>query len=305
MMGKILFFAYSHDDEEHMAWVKRFAEDLSRLGNFEVLLDQDQPKGSSLTRFMEIGLERADKVLVIGTPEYKQKSEAGKGAAFEGSIISAELMHNIDSTKFYPILRSGTFETSFPPALQGRIGDDLSDDLDYEKKLQTVVNSILDEKPLPSILRKSISQEQTVSQSVANVDLSQGVLHETYNNIPTGRIECVAIVLEITNKTKEIRYFNSPTFQSSHPIVGTKDSFSFLNSVFPVVFPVKLEYGQQISIAYKVETSLIEKFVSLLCTDSHTTIKAIVTTTLGERCESAPLEIAEIVDNSKYVNRER
>ena len=142
-MGKILFIAYSHDDEEHMAWVKKFANDLCRLGSFEVLLDQDQPRGSSLTRFMEIGLERADKVLIIGTPEYKQKSEAGKGAAFEGSIISTELMHNIDTTKFYPILRSGSFETSFPPALQGRIGDDLSDDLDpmMEEAIKCVVEA--------------------------------------------------------------------------------------------------------------------------------------------------------------------
>ena len=300
-MGKILFIAYSHDDDEHMTWVKRFADDLRRIGNFEVLLDQDQPRGSSLTRFMEIGLERADKVLIIGTPEYKQKSEAGSGAAFEGSIISTELMHNIDSTKFYPILRSGTFETSFPPALQGRIGDDLSDDSNYEKKLQIVVNSILNEKPLPSILSRGIGQKQSYSQSVANVELSQGVLYETYFGKPTGRIEGVGIDIQITNKMKEVRYFNYPTFQSSQPLVGTKDSFYFLNSVVPVDFPVKLEYGQQISVTYKIEPSFMEKFVSVLGKDSHTTIKAIVTTTLGETCESAPLEITEIVKNSKYV----
>jgi len=300
-MVKILFIAYSHDDEEHMTWVKRFADDLTRLGNFEVLLDQDQPRGSSLTRFMEIGLERADKVLIIGTPEYKQKSEAGKGAAFEGSIISTELMHNIDSTKFYPILRSGSFETSFPPALQGRIGDDLSDDANYEKMVQIVVNSILNEKPLPSILRNSSSPEQSVSQSVANVELSQGVLCETYFGKPTGIIEGVGIDIQITNKMKEVRYFNCPTFQSSLPIVGTKDSFSFLNSVIPVSFPVKLEYGQQISVTYKTEPNLIEKFISVFSKDPHATIKAIVTTTLGERCESAPLEISEIIENSKYV----
>lgn len=301
MMGKIVFFAYSHDDEEHMAWVKKFADDLSRLGNFEVLLDQDQPKGSSLTRFMEIGLERADKVLIIGTPEYKQKSEAGQGAAFEGSIISTELMHNIDSTKFYPILRSGTFETSFPPALQGRIGDDLSDDSDYEKKLQTVVNSILNEKPLPSILRKSISQEQTVSQSVANVELSQGVLFETYFGKPTGNVEGVAINVVVTNTRNEARYFNQPVFQTSIPIKGTADSFTMLNAVYPISFPVKLEFGQQYSIAYKLVPANIEMFASLSKKDNKATIKAIVTSTLNEKCESKPLEITEIIENSKYV----
>lgn len=85
-MGKILFIAYSHDDEEHMVWVKRFADDLCRLGNFEVLLDQDQPRGSSLTRFMEIGLERADKVLIIGTPEYKKNQKQERVPLLKGQL---------------------------------------------------------------------------------------------------------------------------------------------------------------------------------------------------------------------------
>ncbi len=252
---------------------------------------------------MEIGLERADKVLIIGTPTYKLKSEAGKGAAFEGLIISTELMHNIDTTKFYPILRSGTFETSFPHALQGRIGDDLSDDANYEKKLQTVVDSILNEKPLPSILKTVLSKELPVSQSVAIVELSQGVLYETYFGKPTGKIEGIGVCVQITNKMKEVRYFNCPTFQSSLPIVGTNDSFQFLDAVVPISFPAKLEFGQQISVTYKIEPRLMDKFISVLGTDPHTTIKAIVTTTLGERCESEPLEIAKIVENSKYVDK--
>ncbi|MBR1798495.1 MAG: hypothetical protein IJ761_01155 [Bacteroidales bacterium] len=89
-----------------------------KFGKFEILLDQDLPKGYPLTRFMEMGISRADKVLIIGTPKYKKKAEQGEGAAFEGSIISTELMNDIDSIKYYPILRSGTFETSFPTILQ-------------------------------------------------------------------------------------------------------------------------------------------------------------------------------------------
>ena len=301
-MKKKIFVAYSHDSEEHKKWVKKFADDLSTLGDFEVLLDQYLPKGFSLTRFMEIGLENADKVLIIGTPQYKQKSEAGKGAAFEGSIISTELMKDIDSTKFYPILRAGTFETSFPVILQGRVGDDLSNDADYEKKLQIVVNSILNEKTLPSIFRRSIGQEQSINLSVANIDLSQGVLYETYYGKPTGRIEGICIELQITNMMKEVRYFNCPIFQTSLPIVEDKDSFQLLGAVFPVNFPAKLEFGQQLSVTYKLIPSNIAMFASLLSKDPHCTIKAIVTTTLGERCESIPFEISEIVENSKNVN---
>ena len=157
-MPKILFISYSHDSEQHKSWVKKFTDDLVALGDFEILLDQNLPKGFPLTRFMEQGLVNADKVLVIGTPQYKQKSEAGKGVAFEGSIISTELMQDIDTCKYYPILRSGTFETSFPVSLQARGGDDLSDDSKYDEMVRIVADSITNEKPIPAALLKSNTQ---------------------------------------------------------------------------------------------------------------------------------------------------
>ena len=300
-MKKILFISYSHDSEDHMAWVKKFADDLETIGGFEVLLDQNLPKGFSLIRFMEYGLSHADKVLIIGTPQYKEKSETGKGAALEGTIISTELMNNIDTLKFYPILRSGTFTTSFPPVLQGRLGDDLSNDDNYEEKLQIVVDSILNEKPLPAALTNGSLKEQLNNTLVANVDLSQGVLFETYFGKPTGKIEGVALTIEVTNRRNEIRYFNQPMFQTSIPIKGTADSFTMLNAIYPISFPVKLEFGQQYSIAYKLVPANIKMFASLLEKDNKATIKAIVTTTLNEKCESEPLDITEIVQNSKYV----
>ena len=66
-MQKQVFVSYSHDSEEHMAWVKRFADDLQEKGGLLVLLDQDLPKGASLPRFMQQGVMIFDRVLVIGT----------------------------------------------------------------------------------------------------------------------------------------------------------------------------------------------------------------------------------------------
>ena len=62
-MTKILFISYSHDSDEHMAWVKKFADELAVLGDFEILLDQNLPKGYPFPRFMEKGLANADIVL--------------------------------------------------------------------------------------------------------------------------------------------------------------------------------------------------------------------------------------------------
>jgi hypothetical protein len=159
MSKKAIFISYSWEEDEHQAWVKKFSDDLqTRLGNsYEVLLDQNLPKGFQLTRFMEIGLEDSERVLVIGTPTYKKKSRDGKGVAFEHTIISSEIFNSIDTTKFYPILRKGSFVDSFPLALRGRIGDDFTNDNYYEKKMQTVVNAIINDNPIPDIFK----QEQT------------------------------------------------------------------------------------------------------------------------------------------------
>lgn len=301
-MAKTLFISYSHDSEEHKAWVKKFADDLEELGDFQILLDQNLPKGFPLTRFMEKGLANADKVLIIGTPQYKQKSETGKGVAFEGSIISTELMQDIDSLKYYPILRSGTFETSFPIVLQKRGGDDLSNDIDYSKKMQIIAESITNEKPIPSALM-TCSNTRAISQElIAEVYFSQDLMLETLWGKPSGKIIGVVIHVQVTNLSKEIRYFNQPTFKVSVPIDGEADAFVMFNSIAPIDFPVKLEYGQQYDVAYKLVPGNMEMFSSLLNKDSSATIKAIVKTTLNERIESNSYKIAEIVKNSKYVD---
>lgn len=300
-MPKVLFISYSHDSDEHKAWVKKFADDLATQGGFEVLLDQNLPKGFPLTRFMEQGLVNADKVLIIGTPQYKQKSEAGKGVAFEGSIISTELMHDIDSCKYYPILRSGSFEASFPLSLQARGGDDLSVDELYGDKLQVVIDSIANEKPIPATLQKKPSLAEVEQQPVANVYLGQNILFETYWGKPTGQIDGVGIGVTVTSTSKENRFFNQPFFKLSIPFEGDADTFTLMDMITPVRFPAKLEYGERMSVTYKLAIGTIELFEKVLEKDTSATIKAIVTTSFGEYSTSEPCQLSELVKNKRYV----
>ncbi len=301
MTKKVIFISYSHDNEEHKKWVKKFADDLELLGSFEVLLDQNMPKGFSLTRFMEQGLVNADKVLVIGTPQYKQKSETGKGVAFEESIISTELMQDIDNCKYYPILRAGTFETSFPVVLQGRGGDDLSDDTKYTDKLSEVVESIANEKPIPVALAKKQINGVPNNQPVAIVYLSQDLIFKTYYGRPSDNIDGIAISVSITNTSKEVRYFNQPLFKLSVPIEGRANAFYMMNTITPVLFPVKLEYGQQVSVTYKLVPGNMKMFANTLSRDPDASIKAVVSTSLGEKSESQSYKVAELLKNTKYV----
>lgn len=160
-----VFVSYSHDDEAHMQWVRKFVTDLRAGGGFTVLYDQDLEKGASLPRFMEQGIDNSDKVLVIGTPEYKRKASLSTGVGFEETIIGTEYMKNIDSTKFYPILRSGTFFTSFPMILAGRNGDDFTDDSQYDNNLRMVIRSIIGNKNVNAPLNVQVlnlcSQSET------------------------------------------------------------------------------------------------------------------------------------------------
>lgn len=287
-MTKLVFISYSHDSEEHKAWVKKFADDLSMSGDFEILLDQNMPKGFSFTRFMEMGLAKADKVLVIGTPKYRDKAENGYGVAFEESIISAELMNDIDTTKYYPILRAGTFETSFPPALQGRNGDDMTDDAQYKIVLEGIADAILNEKPLPSVFTEPTKVSPIPPPIVATVHF--GVFHtiETYNGRPTSNTMGLSFRVTVTNTAKEHRYFNEPLFKMSKPIEGNADAFYLLNVLDTNEYPFKLEFGQQFTASYKIDSQNAKVFLRLLAEDPSLTIKAMVNTTLGEIEESEP-----------------
>ena len=132
----LVFISYSWDDEAHKRWVKKLAEDLISRG-VNVKYDQNIQYGTPLPMFMQNSIFKADRVLIIGTPRYLQKSrEAGTGCQFEDAIITESIYVKYSVTKFIPVLRSGTFETSFPPLLAHRKGLDFTNDCQYEGKLE-------------------------------------------------------------------------------------------------------------------------------------------------------------------------
>ena len=105
----VVFVSYSWDSEEHQAWVLKLSEDLARNGIF-VLLDQYVEDGSMLPAYMDLGLDRANKVLIIGTEKYRMKCyEPSSGVAFEDCIIRNNISQNIGTKKFIACLRHGDF----------------------------------------------------------------------------------------------------------------------------------------------------------------------------------------------------
>ena len=128
--------------EEHQDWVAKLAEDLTDAGIY-VLFDQYVEDGTILPAFMDFGIERADKVIVIGTETYKQKSYyPDTGAAFEGCIIRTHMFQNLGTKKFITCLRHGTFKDSFPLILSGNKGHNFVDDANYNTELEALCREI-------------------------------------------------------------------------------------------------------------------------------------------------------------------
>jgi SEFIR domain-containing protein len=118
----IVFISYAWDENKEE--VQRIAKHL-KDANIEVRIDEDVPYGADLVRFMNREIRDCTKCLVFLTPKYKEKAELlTGGVAQEGRVISRAIYQDQDTTKFIPILLSGTFEECCPDFLIGRKGFD-------------------------------------------------------------------------------------------------------------------------------------------------------------------------------------
>ena len=146
-----VFVSYSWDNDEHKTWVGDLSFQLRKAG-IDVKLDQwDLQLGDSLTHFMEREIIEADRVLIVCTPTYKNKSDARiGGVGYEESIISGEILATGNQRKFIPILRKGDKDSAIPTGLKGKLFADLrSDDQQAVKHLiETILGRLAAPPPL-------------------------------------------------------------------------------------------------------------------------------------------------------------
>jgi hypothetical protein len=100
------FISYSQDSLAHKAWVLKLASDL-RANGVDVVLDQwDLVPGQDITLFMQRGISECARAILVCSGPYVAKAEKGVGGVgYERLIVTAEMVANIDTTKFIPILR--------------------------------------------------------------------------------------------------------------------------------------------------------------------------------------------------------
>jgi hypothetical protein len=137
-----VFLSYSHDSEPHKQWVELLAKDLVAKG-IDVILDQWGLRfGQDTVSFMTQGITESDRVLIVCTEKYVGKADnRSGGVAFEGLIITGELVGNIDTHKFVPLMRDNE-KRSMPKYLGARLYVDFCDNGKYGQTLESLARDI-------------------------------------------------------------------------------------------------------------------------------------------------------------------
>lgn len=137
-----VFISYSHDSEEHKAWVLQLATRLTADG-VDVVLDQwDIHLGGDLPHFMERGLSGADRILAICSTKYVNKANQGKGGVgYEKTILTGKLMKKVDSNKIIPVLRDNK-KLALPTFLSGKLYKNFNENSHYETAYEELIREI-------------------------------------------------------------------------------------------------------------------------------------------------------------------
>jgi hypothetical protein len=148
----VALLSYSYDSEDHKAWVRKLATDLRKQYGIDVLLDVwEVPLGGDVSIFMQQGISRSDRVLMICTETYIAKANGGTGGGvpYEMMIVRKAIVELIDTIKFIPVIRNQLGEIKMPDGIGQRMAVDFRDDGRYPAKLEELARAIygLSEKP--------------------------------------------------------------------------------------------------------------------------------------------------------------
>jgi hypothetical protein len=167
------FISYSHDSPAHKAWVLKLATDL-RANGVDATLDQwDLSPGQDLVAYMHHGITTSDRVLLVCSHLYVQKAEQGSGGVgYERLVLTAELVQNIDTRKFVPLVRDNNAKAKVPTFLGPRLYIDFSKDTEYETKLEELLRELLG---IPSSVKPPLGPNPFSGSAPPVTSLARGV----------------------------------------------------------------------------------------------------------------------------------
>jgi hypothetical protein len=144
----VVLISYSHDDKDHKRWTLALAQRLYEAG-IDIIIDQwDLGAGDDIAKFMEKSVRHADRVLMICTEAYVKKVNEGTGGAgYEGMIVTSELIKNLGTAKFIPIIRQAVGKHEVPTCVSTRSWIDLSEGSETDEELKKLIRNLRKEPP--------------------------------------------------------------------------------------------------------------------------------------------------------------
>jgi hypothetical protein len=138
-----VFLSYAHEDADHKRWVLGLAETL-RTNGVEVLFDAwDLRPGDDVPKFMERGVRDAKRVLMICTEGYVAKANDGTGGVgYEAMIVTGELIQDLGTAKFIPIVRQKGAKPALPTSVSTRFWINLSDGVDTAAEMEKLLREL-------------------------------------------------------------------------------------------------------------------------------------------------------------------
>jgi hypothetical protein len=139
----VAFISYSNDSKQHRAWVAALAVRLVDKG-VDVLFDGfDVGPGDDVVKFMENSVEAADHVLMVCTETYVRKADDGKGGVgYEVMIVTGELIRDLGTSKFIPVICQHTSDPITPKCVRTRNRINLSEGADFEEEFDRLLRHI-------------------------------------------------------------------------------------------------------------------------------------------------------------------
>lgn len=154
----------------------------------------------------------------------------------------------------------------------------------------------------PEILQ--VMQQRIKDAGVDNLPIIDANIYFSIDIISDGMSRGMGFSITITNLTKEHRYFSQPSFNMNHPYKGA-NSFVLMSSIGNEVhFPVRLEYGQPVTVHYAIGHGQLSFLQEVMSHDNDAAIAVVSSTTVGEIYRSNEYTIEHILSSyAKIVSR--
>lgn len=179
-----IFISYSHDTPAHKKWVGELGSKLVDNG-IDVILDQwDMGLGDDIPQFMAHGVKTADRVLMICTESYVKKADEGKGGVgYEAMIVTGELIRDLGTSKFIPVVRQNSEKVMLPVFVSTRFYVNLGESENFDEQFEILLRELHQE---PAISKPPLGKNP-FSRQPSGIEIP-GV-KKSHNLIPKYELE--------------------------------------------------------------------------------------------------------------------